>query len=162
MVPLKDEQNKPPARLTEKKRERTQVNWKWKKRYYRQHTGTHQNTPLRTATPQLGNPEEKGKSPETKSCETKAWRNRKSEQINHWKGEWISNQRPPNKLKSRTRWLHGWVPRDIENNLYQCFQKTEEVGTLPKAFYNATITLIPKLDKEPPKQIHTGQYIWWI
>ena len=32
------------------------------------------------------------------------------------------------------------------------FQKTEEEGTLPKTFYEATITLIPKADKDTTKK----------
>ena len=32
--------------------------------------------------------------------------------------------------------------------LFKLFQKTEEEGTLPKSFFEATITLIPKPDKD--------------
>ena len=37
--------------------------------------------------------------------------------------------------------------------LLKLFQKTSEVGTLPNSFYEATITLIPKPDKDNTKKI---------
>ena len=36
--------------------------------------------------------------------------------------------------------------------LLKLFQKFEEVGTLPKTFYEATITLIPKPEKDTTKK----------
>ena len=42
--------------------------------------------------------------------------------------------------------------------LLKCFQKITEEGTLPNSFYEATITLIPKSDKDNTKQEATGQY----
>ena len=45
--------------------------------------------------------------------------------------------------------------------LLKLFQKTAEKGILPNSFYKATITLIPKQDKDKtPKKKTPGQYHW--
>ena len=41
--------------------------------------------------------------------------------------------------------------------LLKLSQKVEEEGTLPKTFYNATITLVPKMTKVLPKEKIIGQ-----
>ena len=42
--------------------------------------------------------------------------------------------------------------------LLKLFQKIAEKGKLPNLFYEATITLIPKPDKDATKKKTTGQY----
>ena len=42
--------------------------------------------------------------------------------------------------------------------LLKLFQKIAEDGKLPNSFYETTITLIPKPDKDPTKKETTGQY----
>ena len=42
--------------------------------------------------------------------------------------------------------------------LLKHFQKIAEEGTLPNSFYKATITLIPKPDKDKTKQENLGQH----
>ena len=42
--------------------------------------------------------------------------------------------------------------------LLKLFQKVAEEGTFPNSFYEATITLIPKPDKDNTKKKTIGQY----
>ena len=44
--------------------------------------------------------------------------------------------------------------------LLKLFQETAEEGKLPNSFYEATITLIPKPDKDATKKKTTGQHHW--
>ena len=41
---------------------------------------------------------------------------------------------------------------ELRANLLKLFQKMVEAGTLPNSFYEATITLIPKPDKDSTKK----------
>ena len=45
--------------------------------------------------------------------------------------------------------------------IVKLFQKIAEEGTLPNSFYEATITLVLKPDKNNTQKQTTGQYHWW-
>ena len=48
--------------------------------------------------------------------------------------------------------------KHLEKSKHSLFQNIAEEGTLPNSFYEATITLIPKPDKDVTKKETTGQY----
>ena len=79
----------------------------------------------------------------------------------HKHGKQNYNQKSSNKQKPRTRWLHCEFYQKFRDELtpivLKLFQKTAEEGKLPNSFYEATIILIPKPDKDATKKT-TGQY----
>ena len=80
---------------------------------------------------------------------------RKYEQLNCcW--NWSSNLKTPNKQKPRTTCLHRWILPNIHRrvNIYpsEIIQKIAEEGTLLNSFSEATITVIPKPEKDSTKK----------
>ena len=61
----------------------------------------------------------------------------------------------PKKQNPKTRWLHRSYPTFREELMpifLKLFQKTAEEGTCPNSFYEATITLTTKSDKDNTKK----------
>ena len=62
----------------------------------------------------------------------------------------------PYKQKPRVRWLHWGIPPTYKEELIlillKLFQKIKEEGIFPKTFYETTITMIPKPDKDTTKK----------
>ena len=62
----------------------------------------------------------------------------------------------PKKQKPRTRWLHRRIYQTFREELMpillKLFQKIAEERTFPNSFYDATISLIPKPDKDNTKK----------
>ena len=83
---------------------------------------------------------------------TEPGRNRNYEQPNYKHWNWSCDQKTPKKQKPRTRWLYRRILSNIQRraNAYpsKTLSKITEEGTLPNSFYEATITLITKPDKD--------------
>ena len=74
----------------------------------------------------------------------------------------IKNSAPPKKSLGPdgfTGELYQTFREELMPILLKLFQKIAQEGTLPNSFYEATITLIPKPDKDYTKKERiTGQY----
>ena len=75
--------------------------------------------------------------------------------------ETVIKNLPTNKSPGPDGFIDGFYQKfreEITHILLKLFQKISEEGKLPNASYEATITLIPKPDKDATKKKTTGQY----
>ena len=65
--------------------------------------------------------------------------------------EYVIKKKENLKQKFRTKQLHRWILPNIQR-ISQTLPKDGRGGNTPKTFYEATITLIPKKDKDTIKK----------
>ena len=93
------------------------------------------------------------------SSKTEPERNRNYEEPNYKHWNWSCDKKNlPKTQKPRTRWLHRRILSNIYRRADAYPSKTlskncrgRNTSKLPNSFYKATITLIPKLDKDNTK-----------
>ena len=101
--------------------------------------------------------------------QTEPGRNRNYKQPNYKHWNWSCNQKYP---RNKSPGLDGFIEEfyqtfreELISILLKLFQRIAEEGTLTSSFYEATITLIPKPDKNATKKEKKrkiiGQYHWW-
>jgi hypothetical protein len=69
--------------------------------------------------------------------------------------KWSSNQESPKKEKSRTWQILCWIYqtfKELTSTLLKLFYEIEREGTQSNSFYEASIILIPKQDKNTSKK----------
>uniref|UniRef100_A0A8D0XVP3 RNA-directed DNA polymerase n=1 Tax=Sus scrofa TaxID=9823 RepID=A0A8D0XVP3_PIG len=153
--------DEPLARLTKKKRERTQINKIRNEREITRDTAEIQKT-IREYYEQLyantfDNLEEMDNFLESYSLPK--LNQEETDQLNRLitrnEIEYAIKTLPTNKSPGPdgfTGEFYQTYKEDLVPILLKLFQKVEEEGTLPKTFYDATITLIPKPDKDTTKK----------
>jgi len=75
-----------------------------------------------------------------------------------------TSKKSSNKQKPRNRWLQRWFYQNFRKELtpmlLKLFWKIAKEDKPPKSFYEATVILIPKSDKDATENKTTSQYHW--
>ena len=57
--------------------------------------------------------------------------------------------------------FYQWLRQELIPILLKLFQKIAEEGKLPNSFNKATITLLPKVNKDATEKKIIGENHWW-